>query len=59
MSASAAEYEKMFGSICENSQPMARCNCTACNNADTFFLYDNELFQKAVRHAAARCLPSA
>lgn len=32
MSASAAEYEKMFGSICENSQPMARCNCTACNS---------------------------
>jgi len=32
MSASAIEYAKMFGNICEAAEAMARCACVACNS---------------------------
>lgn len=32
MSASSVEYEKMFGSIGEAVDTMARCACVACNS---------------------------
>lgn len=32
MSASAVEYAKLFGEICNEAQAMARCACVACNS---------------------------
>lgn len=32
MSASVAEYNELFGTICEDVQAMARCACVACNS---------------------------
>lgn len=32
MSASSAEYEKMFGEIVEMADAMAKCACVACNS---------------------------